>query len=81
MRQSTLLESLRSQVREHPFATAALGVGIAWLLGPARTLRTVGRLGMLGGGTGLLGVFLQQLASSPGALSARPRRSRFRRRA
>ena len=77
----TLASSLQSRVREHPFATAAVGVGIAWLLGPARTLRTVGRLGVLGGGTGLLGLFLQQLASSP-AISTRPRRVfRLRRRA
>jgi hypothetical protein len=78
----TVLSSLQSSIREHPFAIAAVGVGVVWLLGPARTLRMAGRLGVLGGGTGLLGVALQQLASSPGARSARPRRlSRFRRRA
>jgi hypothetical protein len=72
--------AVQSYVREHPFATAAVGVGIVWLLGPARTLRMVGRLGLLGGGTGLLGVALQQLASSP-VISARPRRRlRFLRR-
>lgn len=77
----TRLDSLQSQIREHPFATAAVGIGIAWLLGPARTLRTVARLGVLGGGTGLLGMLVQQLASSPAAISARPRRgARFLRR-
>lgn len=72
--------ALQSYVREHPFATAAVGIGVVWLLGPARTLRMVGRLGVLGGGTGLLGMALQELASSP-VISARPRRRpRFLRR-
>jgi hypothetical protein len=60
---TTPLDTLRSNVRQHPFATAALGLGVAWLLGPARTLRIAGRLSAFGGGSGLIGLALHRLLS------------------
>jgi hypothetical protein len=60
---TTSLDTLRTNVRQHPYATAALGLGVAWLLGPARTLRTAGRLSAFGWRSGLIGLLLHRLLS------------------
>ena len=60
---TTSLDTFRTNVHQHPYATAALGLGVAWLLGPARTLRTVGRLSAFGWRSGLLALVLHRLVS------------------
>ncbi len=58
---TTPLDTLRTNVRQHPYATAALGLGIAWLLGPGRTLRFAGRMSAFGVRSGLFGLLLHRL--------------------
>jgi hypothetical protein len=60
---TTQLDTLRTNVRQHPYATAALGLGVAWLLGPARTLRIAGRASAFAGSSGLLGLLLHRYLS------------------
>jgi hypothetical protein len=75
---TTSLDTLRTNVREHPYATAVLGLGIAWLLGPARTLRTAGRLGAFGVRSGLVGLLLHRLLSSSDSASRWSRKRAWR---
>ena len=76
--QNTSLDALRTNVRQHPYATAALGLGVAWLLGPARTLRTVGRLGTFGVRSGLVGFLFARLLADSKPASRWSRRRAWR---
>jgi hypothetical protein len=43
-----LARVLQTQVEQRPYTLLALGLGATWLLGPARTLRVVRRLALIG---------------------------------
>ena len=76
--QSSSLDTLRTNVRQHPYATAALGLGAAWLLGPARMFRTLGRLGVFGVRSGLVGLLVARTLSDSKPASRWSRRRAWR---